>query len=157
MLPSSRRALLALTSSVTVVALLALGTALPASAGERIRYANLRVPAQTDPALEPARDALERILGENAGAFDLVALPDDGDDRYEVTSKRNHVRIAATDPATAVAAANAYLGTVGQSVSWNVRNIDTAAPLPLPAAPIRARSNVEHRFYGNDTEDGYTG
>ncbi|MFD5213852.1 alpha-N-acetylglucosaminidase TIM-barrel domain-containing protein [Microbacterium sp. NPDC058345] len=157
MSPSPRRAVLALTASVATVVLVAFGASSAAHAGDRVKYANLRVPAKTDKVLEPARDALERILGDNAGAFDLVALPDDGADRYEVTAKRNHVRIAATDPATAVAAANAYLGTVGQSVSSNVRNVDTDARLPLPDEPIRATANVAHRFYGNDTEDGYTG
>ncbi|WP_309128797.1 alpha-N-acetylglucosaminidase TIM-barrel domain-containing protein [Microbacterium sp.] len=159
MSPTPRRALLALTASVAAVALATFGATSAANADdERVRYANLRVPAQTDESLEPARAALERILGDNADAFDLVTMPRTGDvDRYEVTSKRNHVRIAATDPATAITATNAYLGTVGQSISWNARNIDSAARLPLPQQPIRATSNVSHRFYGNDTEDGYTG
>lgn len=117
----------------------------------------LNVPAQTASGFEPARAALERLLGANADGFDLVSLPDDGADRYEITSKRNHVRVAATDPATALTAVNAYLGTIGQSISWNQHNVDESAPLPLPTTEISAESNVTHRYYGNDTEDGYTG
>lgn len=160
MRPSSQRfhaAALSLTASVAAVAVLSLGAVPAATAGERQRFASLHVPAQTAPGFEPARAALERVLGANAGAFDLVALPAADADSYQVTSKRNHIRIAATDPATAVAGLNAYLGTAGQSISWNVRNVDSSAPLPLPDQPITATSNVSHRFYGNDTEDGYTG
>ncbi|MFE6736058.1 alpha-N-acetylglucosaminidase TIM-barrel domain-containing protein [Microbacterium sp. NPDC057650] len=115
------------------------------------------MPAQTAAGFDSARASLERLLGRNAGGFDLVALPDDGADRYEITSKRNHVRIAATDPATAISAVNAYLGTIGQSISWNQHNVDESAPLPLPAKKLSAEANVSHRYYGNDTEDGYTG
>ncbi len=38
-----------------------------------------------------------------------------------------------------------------------MRNVDPRAELPLPQEPITATSNVTHRYYGNDTEDGYTG
>ncbi|MDF0513753.1 alpha-N-acetylglucosaminidase TIM-barrel domain-containing protein [Agromyces sp. H3Y2-19a] len=153
-----RRAALAPLATIATALLLTTGTAGAANAEPPARDAKLDVPPKTAPGLEPARDAVERLLGEASDGFDLAMLESaDGADAYEITSKRNHVRVAATDSATAIAGVNAYLATIGQSVSWNVRNLDPEAALPLPAEPITATSNVSHRFYGNDTEDGYTG
>jgi hypothetical protein len=143
---------------VAAAALLVTTGAAGASAKAPEPTANLDIPPTTARGLEPARDAVERLLGDAADAFDFADLrPGGGPDRYEVTARRHHVRVAATDPATAIAGVNAYLGTIGQSVSWNVRNLDPDAALPLPSSSIVAESNVTHRFYGNDTEDGYTG
>jgi hypothetical protein len=148
----------ALLATLATTLLLVTGTAAGANAEPPDRNAKLDVPPKTATGFEPARAAAERLLGVAADGFDFAALDAaDGADRYEVTSKRNHVRVAATDPATAIAGVNAYLGTIGQSISWNVHNLDDDAALPLPSAPITATSNVSHRFYGNDTEDGYTG
>lgn len=156
--PSRRRAVIAPLAALATTLLLVTGTAVGASAEPPERTAKLNVPPKTASGFEPARDAAERLLGVAADGFDFARLdPADGADRYEITAKRNHVRVAATDPATAIAGVNAYLGTIGQSISWNGRNLDEDAALPLPSTPITASSNVSHRFYGNDTEDGYTG
>ncbi|WP_157007323.1 alpha-N-acetylglucosaminidase TIM-barrel domain-containing protein [Agromyces laixinhei] len=170
MLPPPRRRVrtaLAALATFSTALLVVTGTTVGANAQEAVPTANaegavptanVNVPAETAGGLEPAREAAERLLGDAADGFDFAKLDEaDGIDRYEITSTGDHVQVAATDPATAITGVNAYLGTIGQSISWNVRNLDPAAALPLPASPITADSNVSHRFYGNDTEDGYTG
>lgn len=140
-----RRAALALTAALALLAPAPAVHAAPAAAS-----------ATTPTQMTAARAAFERILGPAAANFDLAVLSGD-DDRYEVTAAGARTRIAATTPATAVAGLNAYLGSVNQSVSWTVRNVDPTANFPAPETPITATANVDHRFYGNDTDDGYTG
>ncbi|GAA1762848.1 hypothetical protein GCM10009747_22900 [Agromyces humatus] len=118
--------------------------------------------ALTHHGFESARDSAERLIGSSADALDFVEFDVDDDvevqpDTYTVRAVGGRIRIAATTAATAVAGLNAYLGTIGQSVSWNVRNVEPGGELPLPEETITSTANVTHRFYGNDTEDGYTG
>lgn len=102
--------------------------------------------------------AFGRILGAAADRFDVVVRPaTDGVDRFHVAADGAQIRVTATTAATAVRGLNTYLGTIGQSVSYTVRNVDETATFPAPASPITGDSNVPHRFWGNDTEDGYTG
>ncbi|SHJ18608.1 Alpha-N-acetylglucosaminidase (NAGLU) N-terminal domain-containing protein [Tessaracoccus bendigoensis DSM 12906] len=104
-----------------------------------------------------AEAAVDRIMTTAAGRFDVAIRPaTDGIDRFEVASRNEHVLITATTAATAAKGLNAYLGSVGQSLSYTVRNVDPTADFPLPQQLISDEAEVTHRFYGNDTEDGYT-
>ncbi|MDO8145626.1 alpha-N-acetylglucosaminidase TIM-barrel domain-containing protein [Isoptericola sp. 178] len=112
----------------------------------------------------PARAAIERLVGARDD-LELVGIDAGGEgDRYRVTADAGAVRIEGTSPSTIVAGFRDYLGAeLDMSISWNGDNLggtdgpDLPSDLPLPDAPIEASANVEHRFYGNDTEDGYTG
>ncbi|MFD4421240.1 alpha-N-acetylglucosaminidase TIM-barrel domain-containing protein [Agromyces sp. NPDC058484] len=114
--------------------------------------------AVTAPDFAGARAAIERLVGAAADQIDLVRITSEGgNDRYSVAAVDGRLQISATSAATAVAGLQAYLGSIGRSVSWNVGNVALDGALELPATPIEATANVSHRFYGNDTEDGYTG
>lgn len=148
-----------------IAALTAVLLAVPLGAGSAFaaplahdRTASIVRAVVTDDGFDPARDAAARLIGTAADGIDFTSLePVDGADRYEVSAVDGRIRIAATTSGTALAGLNAYLGSIGQNISWNVRNVDRDAELPLPHQPISSTANVSHRFYGNDTEDGYTG
>lgn len=118
-----------------------------------------------DPA--PARAAIERLVGERNDIRLVAVAPEAGADHYQVTGSDGLVQIEATSPASMVKGFHAYLGAeLDMSISWNVDNVGATADSPLPALPdqlplpseaISASANVDHRFVGNDTEDGYTG
>ncbi|MFD0865491.1 alpha-N-acetylglucosaminidase TIM-barrel domain-containing protein, partial [Tessaracoccus lubricantis] len=108
---------------------------------------------------QAARDAFTRILGSAASRFEITvpAQRPAGQDSYSVTTSGDKIRVTASTPSTAVAGLNHYLGSIGQSLSYTVRNVDPTVAFPLPDGELGRTANVAARYYGNDTEDGYTG
>lgn len=114
--------------------------------------------AQVGPGAEAAATVLARLVGSDAGKFDLAIGPKtSGQDSYKVTAQGGRVSITGSTPATILAGFNAYVGQVlHQSTSWNSSSLDLPATLP-DTAPLVNTANVPHRFVNNDVEDGYTG
>ncbi|POH74225.1 alpha-N-acetylglucosaminidase TIM-barrel domain-containing protein [Arthrobacter glacialis] len=114
--------------------------------------------AQIGAGAEPAATVLDKLVGADAGKFDLkIIAKNAGQDTYKVTAAGGRVTIEGSTPATILAGFNAYVGQVlHQSTSWNSNSLKLPATLPGTAL-IQNTANVQHRFVNNDVEDGYTG
>ncbi|MFB7955906.1 MULTISPECIES: alpha-N-acetylglucosaminidase TIM-barrel domain-containing protein [unclassified Streptomyces] len=146
----TRRALLGAAGAAGAAA--AVGTA-PASAA-----AAPSAPARD---LDPAHDALRRLLPDHADQFRLRALPRgegaQAPDRFRVTGSTGRIEIAATTPAAALTGAHWYLKyTCDAVVSWAGSRTVLPRRLPAPRTPVERSATVPHRFALNDTHDGYT-
>ncbi|MER5500306.1 alpha-N-acetylglucosaminidase TIM-barrel domain-containing protein [Streptomyces sp. NPDC002561] len=146
----TRRALLGAAGAAGAAA--AVGAA-PASA----------VAAPSAPArdLDPAHDALRRLLPDHADQFRLRALPRgegaQAPDRFRVTGSTGRIEIAATTPAAALTGAHWYLKYACDAVvSWAGSRTVLPRRLPAPRTPVERSATVPHRFALNDTHDGYT-
>ncbi|HET7305852.1 MAG TPA: alpha-N-acetylglucosaminidase TIM-barrel domain-containing protein [Segeticoccus sp.] len=108
----------------------------------------------------PARDALQRILGDaRADQVELRALErGDGPDRFEVYAEDGHLVVAGTTPAVELTGFGWYLRHVAHAdVAINGTQLNLPDRLPLPSSPIKRDTSVSHRFALNDTNEGYAG
>jgi len=106
-------------------------------------------------AQQAAREAFVRVLG---AAADRVRVDIDpaADDGFVVSQTDGIAHITASSPATALMGLRSALEASGEPFDEILSALSGIGPL-APVAPITARARLEHRFYGNDTEDSYVG
>lgn len=117
--------------------------------------------------IKPIQQLLQRVLSPQAArSFELVALSpgahgveDPAQEWFQIGGVQQRIRIEATTTSAMLRGVKQYLAEVaGVDISWNGDSLNQLpAELPLPSATITGRAGVQHRFSGNDTEDGYTG
>lgn len=121
------------------------------SAGERLapEAAGLATRAQ-----RVAQAAFVRVLGEAADRVrvDIVPAPDG----FVVSATDGVAHITASSPAAALMGLRSVLAATGESFDEILSALTGVGPI-APEVPITARPRLEHRFYGNDTEDSYVG
>lgn len=79
-------------------------------------------------------------------------------DRFIIDQADGRVRIRASDGPAMTAGLNWYLKYVAAAhFSWAGDQAALPPRLPLPDRPIAKRAQVKHRYYLNDTDDGYSG
>jgi hypothetical protein len=108
----------------------------------------------------PARDAIRRLVGMQHGSqITLATIPaSEGRDTFRITRRGARPVVEGSSTSALLMGFNWYLKHVAKAdVSWTGDQLDLPRVLPAPSAPIEKSSAVEHRFAGNDTEDGYSG
>lgn len=100
-------------------------------------------------------DALFRVFGP-ASANISVTLTPDTVDAYTVSGQGEQIHIIATSPATALHAVRKALSADG--LCWDeVGGIRPTRQLRAPRAPLQATARFQHRYYGNESDNAYTG
>ena len=109
----------------------------------------------TASAQQVARDAFDRVLGKAAGnvLVDIAPMSEDG---FVVSATEGLPHITASSPATALMGLRSVLAKTGEPFDEILSAVSGIGPI-APEAPIVARARLQHRFYGNDTEDSYVG
>jgi hypothetical protein len=113
-----------------------------------------------DGAVEPARQAIARVIGATRAAqVGLNLVPTHaGRDWFRISNRQQRVQVDASTTPALLMGFNWYLKHVARAdVSMNGNQLALPDPLPLPPAPIQRSANVTHRFALNDTNEGYTG
>lgn len=110
---------------------------------------------------QPAADAIARLFpgGQFSGLILQAEQQDSpGVDHIRVGTRSGKLLLGGTSNATILRALDVYLGQfLHADVSWNGQQVSIPSKLPLPKADVVQAANVKNRYYGNDTEDGYTG
>jgi alpha-N-acetylglucosaminidase len=113
----------------------------------------LATPARAS-AATAAQDALARLIGPRAAAFDLRLVP--GEAFFSVTPSRGRVRVTATSPLGLVKGAYNYLNKIGAAqFAWEGNRIALPAHWPQEAI-TRSPAPFRHRAYLNPCAFGYT-
>lgn len=108
----------------------------------------------------PAKDAIRRLVGNRHGSqITLATIPaSDGRDTFRITRRGTRPVVEGSSTPALLMGFNWYLKHVVKAdISWTGDQLDLPLVLPPPSKPIEQTSVVEHRFAGNDTEDGYSG
>ncbi|MFI6875120.1 alpha-N-acetylglucosaminidase TIM-barrel domain-containing protein [Streptomyces sp. NPDC050400] len=150
-----------LASLTTLLSLLVLTVALPGAAAAAPK-SPAPVASGGRPSFDtgPAHDVIQRLIGPGRAAqVKLEPMPAAADrDTFRVGSGPGRLVIAGSSGPALLMGFNWYLKHVTRTdVSWNGDQLDLPHRLPLPGRPIERSSAVQHRFTGNDTEDGYSG
>ncbi|WP_419994349.1 alpha-N-acetylglucosaminidase [Streptomyces boninensis] len=108
-------------------------------------------------AIEPAQDAIRRLLPDHARQFRLRGLAGDAE-RFRVTGKSGAIEVAGTSPAVLLTGVHWYLKYVCNAhISWSGSQLRLPKRLPAPPRALTREATVANRFFLNDTHDGYTG
>ncbi|MET9310872.1 alpha-N-acetylglucosaminidase TIM-barrel domain-containing protein [Kribbella sp. NPDC003505] len=108
----------------------------------------------------PAEDAIRRLVGTRHGSqITLATIPASaGRDTFRITSRGARPVVEGSSTPALLMGFNWYLKHVVKAdISWTGDQLDLPPVLPAPQRPIEQSSVIEHRFAGNDTEDGYSG
>ncbi len=105
-------------------------------------------------ARQVARAAFVRVLGEAADRVrvDIVPAPEG----FVLSAIDGVPHITASSPAAALMGLRSMLAATGEPFDEILSAVSGIGPI-APETPITARPRLEHRFYGNDTEDSYVG
>jgi len=151
-----RRWLAATTAAATVATVALLLGAPPALADSPEQGPSARPLFDTG----PAKDAIRRLVGTRHGSqITLATIPASADrDTFRITSRGARPVVEGSSTSALLMGFNWYLKHVVKAdISWTGDQLDLPPVLPAPQRPIEQSSVVEHRFAGNDTEDGYSG
>ncbi|MET9274871.1 alpha-N-acetylglucosaminidase TIM-barrel domain-containing protein [Kribbella sp. NPDC003557] len=108
----------------------------------------------------PAKDAIRRLVGARSGSqITLATIPaSEGRDTFRITRRGARPVVEGSSTPALLMGFNWYLKHVVKAdISWTGDQLALPPVLPAPPQPIEQSSVVEHRFAGNDTEDGYSG
>jgi alpha-N-acetylglucosaminidase len=105
----------------------------------------------------PERAVLARLLPQQAGQFELAALPEvEGHERFRISAANHHIRVAGSTPSALLFGVNWYLKYVAHvQISSNGDRIGSK-PFPLPRTVIEKDTRYAYRFAFNENVDGYT-
>ncbi|WP_446664113.1 alpha-N-acetylglucosaminidase TIM-barrel domain-containing protein [Flexivirga sp. B27] len=100
---------------------------------------------------------LSRTIGHAARQVCFDVKQSAGPEKFTISGSPGHIRINASTRSAATTGAGWYLKYVVHA-DVNLGNFTPNVPrvLPAPKAPISHSSSVQHRYEGNDTQDGYT-
>ncbi|PRH78767.1 alpha-N-acetylglucosaminidase [Streptomyces solincola] len=111
------------------------------------------------PGMAAARAALRRLLPDHAGQFRLRPSAR-GPERFRVGGRPGRIEVAGSGPAAVLTGVHWYLKyACGVHLSWAGGEAKLPDTLPDPRESRTAldrEATVAHRFFGNDTHDGYT-